>query len=106
MAQEFVTVATDAAVAENSITRIEINGQPVVLSRIGGKLCAIGGICTHEQAELAEGDIEGGIIYCPLHGSGFEMLTGKVHNGPAADPVAAYDVKSVDGKVQVSTTPS
>ncbi len=102
---EFVAVMPLAEVPEATIVRFEVDGEPRILVRYGDRLYAVHGICTHEEAELAEGDLENGIVYCPLHGSGFELATGRVVSLPATDPLPVYEVHVRDGMVYVSRPP-
>jgi 3-phenylpropionate/trans-cinnamate dioxygenase ferredoxin subunit len=45
---------------------------------------------------LSEGDVEGCEIECWLHGSRFDLRTGKPSGPPATEPVPVYAVR-VDG---------
>gem|GEM_PF-187563 len=102
---DFVAVMPLAEVPEATIVRFEVDGEPRILVRYGDRLYAVYGICTHEEAELAEGDLEDGIVYCPLHGSGFELATGRVVSGAGDTPSSVYDVQVRDGIVYVSRQP-
>ncbi|MCS7050919.1 MAG: CDGSH iron-sulfur domain-containing protein [Thermomicrobium sp.] len=101
----FVPVQPLAEVPEATLVRFEVEGAPRLLVRFGERLYAVDGICTHEEAELAEGDLEDGVVYCPLHGSGFELATGRVTSLPATRPLPVYDVVVRDGVVYVSRRP-
>lgn len=100
----WVRVMAEAEVEEGNIYGFEVDGEERILTCVAGKICALDGICTHEYAELVEGDIEDGILWCPLHGSGFDVETGAVTNLPATTPLATYDVVVEDGEVYVSPT--
>ena len=102
---DFVPVKPLAEVPEATVVRFEVDGAPRLLVRFGERLYAVDGICTHEEAELAEGDLEDGVIYCPLHGSGFELATGRVTSLPATKPLPVYEVVVRDGMVYVSRQP-
>lgn len=101
----YVPVRPLAEIPEAQIVRFEVDGEPRILVRYGERLYAVHGICTHEEAELAEGDLEDGVLYCPLHGSGFELATGRVTALPATKPLPVYDVVVRDGIVYVSRQP-
>lgn len=58
-------------------------------------------ICSHEFSELSQGMIVDGDVYCPKHGSRFDIRTGKVHNYPATRPVRTFEVKVEGGIVFV-----
>jgi len=50
---------------------------------------------------LSEGEVEGCLLECWLHGSQFDLRTGKPVSLPAIDPVPVYPVKIEDGTVFV-----
>jgi 3-phenylpropionate/trans-cinnamate dioxygenase ferredoxin subunit len=53
-------------------------------------------LCSHEEVELSDGDLDGCEVLCPAHGSCFDVRTGKPNGLPAVDAVAIYPV-SLDG---------
>ena len=58
--------------------------------------------CSHEYSPLHEGMIVGGDVYCPKHGSRFEIRTGKVKDFPATRPVKTYEVNvDEDGQIYI-----
>lgn len=76
--------------------RIEKNGEPLCVTRIGDEVFAIGDTCTHADASLAEGDVSDFKIECWLHGAEFDLRTGEALTPPAAAGVKSYSV-TVDG---------
>jgi len=101
----FVAVKRYEDIPEGAIVPFEVEGDERILVKLNGNLYALGGICTHEYAELAEGDLEDSILYCPLHGSGFDVQTGRVTSLPATQPLPVYDLRVVDGIVYVAREP-
>lgn len=85
--------------------QVEVAGLPVLLVRSGGAVFAIGDRCTHQGSRLDRGPVKlAGTLHtvtCPAHGSVFRLEDGAVVRGPAAEPVAAYDARVVDGRVKV-----
>ncbi len=63
---------------------------PIAVFSIGGALCAMRDVCPHAGASLADGELEGSIVTCPLHGSRFDVLTGRRLRGPADYPIRVY----------------
>ncbi|MCH6472495.1 non-heme iron oxygenase ferredoxin subunit [Sinomonas terrae] len=55
--------------------------------------------CTHEDASLAEGWIEGETVECPLHSSSFSLRTGKVLCLPATRDARTHRVEVAGGRV-------
>ena len=48
-----------------------------------GEVYAIDDTCTHQDASLADGWLEGCLVECPLHASSFDLRTGEVDQPPA-----------------------
>ena len=76
-------------------------GIALALYRLGGVVYATQGICTHAQAHLSEGYIEGDLIECPLHAAQFHIPTGKAQGGLATIDLLVYPVREVDGSIEV-----
>ena len=56
---------------------------PVAVFNADGELFAIDDTCTHQDASLSEGWLEGCLIECPLHAASFDLRTGKPTGPPA-----------------------
>lgn len=82
---------------EGKSVRVLAGGKPVAVFNVGGKLFAIGAVCTHVGGPLEKGPVADGKVTCPLHGSQFELATGHVVRGPAQRPTPAYRVRA-DGE--------
>jgi 3-phenylpropionate/trans-cinnamate dioxygenase ferredoxin subunit len=100
-----------AAVAATSVEKarrvlrqrpIDVVGDlPIAVVRSQGQLYAIENVCSHENVALSEGEVEDGTIECWLHGSRFNLATGRAIGPPATRPVPVYAVKVEDGDVYV-----
>jgi 3-phenylpropionate/trans-cinnamate dioxygenase ferredoxin subunit len=89
---------------ESGVARkVEIAGRAVAIIRIDDDLYAIGDTCTHQDISLSEGDVscEDRTVECWKHGSAFSLVTGEPESLPATKPVPVYDVRVVDGEVEV-----
>ena len=71
-----------------------------------GEFYAIDDTCTHQDASLADGWLEGCTVECPLHASCFDLRTGQPSGPPAKTPVRTHAVSVVDGVVYVSLRPA
>jgi 3-phenylpropionate/trans-cinnamate dioxygenase ferredoxin subunit len=58
-----------------------------------GDVYAIRDRCSHAEIPLSEGDVDGCLIECWLHGSSFDMRTGEPTSLPAFQPVPVYPVR-------------
>ncbi|MEU6441127.1 non-heme iron oxygenase ferredoxin subunit [Streptomyces sp. NPDC047046] len=85
-----------AELDEHTPKRVEIDGTPVAVVRTEGEVFAINDICSHANVSLSEGEVEDCQIECWLHGSAFDLRTGKPSGLPATRPVPVYPVQ-IDG---------
>lgn len=53
-----------------------------LLANVNGAIRIMDGLCSHRQGHLAKGKLKGNIVKCPVHGSEFDLETGKVLRGP------------------------
>ena len=67
-----------------------------------GELHAISDICSHGAVSLSDGEVEDCTIECWLHGSRFDLESGKPLGPPANRPVPVFPTKVVDGRVLVA----
>ncbi len=70
-----------------------LGGEEVLLANIGGTFYAIRNRCTHMGGPLSRGVLNGHVVTCPLHGSKFDVETGKVMGPPATLPERTFEVK-------------
>jgi len=75
---------------------------PVAVVRAGGEVFALHDVCSHEEVPLSEGDIYDHTVECYLHGSCFDLRTGKPTGPPATRPVPVYRVKIEGDDVYVA----
>jgi 3-phenylpropionate/trans-cinnamate dioxygenase ferredoxin component len=75
---------------------VEVAGVPVAVVRSGDEVFALRDMCSHEAVPLSEGDIYDHTVECWLHGSCFDLRTGKPTGPPATKAVPTYPVK-IDG---------
>ena len=68
----------------------------------GDEYYASDGLCTHEEALLAEGFVIDDVIECPMHNGRFSIRTGKALGAPACVDLRTYPVKLEGGRVFVN----
>ncbi|QIY69760.1 bifunctional 3-phenylpropionate/cinnamic acid dioxygenase ferredoxin subunit [Streptomyces sp. RLB1-33] len=74
---------------------------PIAVFDADGELYAIDDTCTHQDASLSEGWLEGCLIECPLHAASFDLRTGRPTCLPARRPVGTHRVTVDDGIIHV-----
>jgi 3-phenylpropionate/trans-cinnamate dioxygenase ferredoxin subunit len=101
----FVRVCSVADLPSVGAVQAEIAGNRVAIVRdSAGDIHAIDDTCSHANVSLSEGDVEDGEIECWLHGSRFDLRSGKPTGLPATVPIAVYPVKIDGDDVFVSVT--
>ncbi|MER7925459.1 MULTISPECIES: bifunctional 3-phenylpropionate/cinnamic acid dioxygenase ferredoxin subunit [unclassified Streptomyces] len=81
--------------------RLDIDPPVSVFHTDDGEVFAIDDTCTHQDASLADGWLEGCEVECPLHASKFDLRTGAVDAPPAKRPVRTHEVLVQDGMIYV-----
>lgn len=71
----------------------------VALYRTGSGLYATQDLCTHGNASLADGFLEGDEIECPLHAGRFCVRTGQATEAPADVPLRTFRLSTADGEI-------
>jgi 3-phenylpropionate/trans-cinnamate dioxygenase ferredoxin subunit len=74
---------------------------PVCVALTGGRVYALLDECSHQDVRLSDGEVEDGKIECWLHGSQFDLESGKPTCLPAVDPVPTYPVTIEGGDIYV-----
>jgi 3-phenylpropionate/trans-cinnamate dioxygenase ferredoxin subunit len=97
----FITVGEPGDVAPGSAVRIVAGGAEIAIYNVGGEFFATADVCSHDEASLADGELFGHVVECPLHGARFDVRTGKPLSLPAVYPVKTYEVRVVDDQLQV-----
>jgi nitrite reductase/ring-hydroxylating ferredoxin subunit len=55
-----------------------IDGEEIALFRLGDSFHAISNVCPHQHCPvLADGQLDGCVIQCPMHGWRFDVVSGK-----------------------------
>jgi nitrite reductase/ring-hydroxylating ferredoxin subunit len=99
----FTKVAETTDVPPGSMMMVKINKKELLIANVDGKFYAIDNRCTHMKGDLSKGTLKGKIVTCPVHGSQFNVTTGKNIQGPKilfyrakTGDLNSYEVK-IDG---------
>jgi len=99
MLGNWIEIADVAEVPEDGAFRAYHEGEPVCLYNVAGVIYATHDVCTHGQASLADGVVEGEDIECPLHQGKFHIPTGRAVGAPCTVDVKTYPLKIEKGRV-------
>ena len=82
----------------NEIRQVELDArEPIAIYNLDGEYFATDDTCTHGNASMAEGDIDGSEVYCPFHMGAFDIRTGEASVAPCSVPLKTYEVVIEDG---------
>ncbi len=78
----------------------------VAIARNGDEFFAIQDVCSHAEVALSEGEVTDCTIECWMHGSRFDLRTGKPTGLPATEPVATFPIEVRGDDIYVDATQS
>jgi len=101
MTQEFIEAGRAGELRPGTMKRIDVRGRRILLANVDGCWCAVDDTCTHEEASLSTGVLQGELVKCPLHGSRFNVCTGKALEEPAEANLRTYPVRLEGGRILI-----
>lgn len=93
MSEHFIKLANIDDLEEGNMRCITVHGRGILLANIDGTFYATDEMCTHEDARLCTGSLKNEYVKCPLHGSRFNLKTGKVVDEPADEDLRTYPLQ-------------
>jgi 3-phenylpropionate/trans-cinnamate dioxygenase ferredoxin subunit len=91
---EIVEIGTVAEVPLGSVRRFEVSGMAVAVVHTEEGIFALEDRCSHADVALSEGELDGCLLECWLHGSAFDVRTGIPQSLPALTPVRTFAVNA------------
>ncbi len=82
--QQFVDVADVNGVPEGKMKHVEVGEKEILLANSEGRIYALCDRCSHMNAPLSIGTLNGKVVTCPMHGARYDVTTGK----KVAEPMA------------------
>jgi naphthalene 1,2-dioxygenase system ferredoxin subunit len=95
----WIDVAAEADLFEGAGIAVAQEGQDIAVFKLEDGVYAINNLCTHGNAKLCDGFVEGHNVECPFHQAMFDVRDGSVSCGPATEPVKSWPVKIEEGRV-------
>lgn len=82
---------------KDDVIGVVVGGRDIAIYTVGGEVYATDNICSHGQARLCDGFLDGHEIECPLHQGKFDVRSGMPTCDPVTQAVRSYPVR-VDGR--------
>ena len=95
----WIDVAAEGDLFEGVGIAVTPDGHDIALYSVEGGVYATDNLCTHGNAKLCDGFMEGFEIECPFHQGKFDVRTGCATASPCTDPVKVWPVKVEAGRV-------
>lgn len=88
-------------VPENGVIQVTPPGfdDGIAVYRLDDGFYATDDMCTHAMVSLSGGEVEDGVIFCPLHGGAFDIRTGAATEFPCTRALKTYAVEERDGSL-------
>lgn len=102
MDNNWIDVSAVDEVPEEDVIGIDLEGKSVALYKVDGEVFATDNICSHGNARLCDGFLEGHEIECPLHQGKFDVRNGKAMCAPLTEDIKSYPVKIEGSRVFVA----
>jgi nitrite reductase/ring-hydroxylating ferredoxin subunit len=80
---------------------VEIASYHIALYRVGQEFYATGNICSHAEALLSDGVLDGCEIECPLHMGRFDIRNGEALTSPVEIDIPTYPIRVADDRLEV-----
>ena len=77
----------------DDVMAVAVAGRELALYSVGDAVYATDNVCTHGQARLCDGFLEGHEIECPLHQGRFDVRNGKPLCEPVTEALRCFPVK-------------
>ena len=90
-----------AGIEDEDVARFDHGDKTFAIVRVGERVYALDGLCTHEAAHLANGMVMDHIIECPMHNGRFDVRDGRAVRAPACIDLRTYPAKVEKGMVWI-----
>ena len=97
----FVKVGSINDVPPGTAKVYEVGDRAVVVCNVDGELYAVDDVCTHDEASLDQGELDGYEVECARHGARFDVRTGEVKALPAVVPIDTFNVRLQENDIEV-----
>jgi naphthalene 1,2-dioxygenase system ferredoxin subunit len=86
-------------VPADDVLGVVVAGRDVAIYGVGDQVYATDNLCTHGNARLCDGFLDGHEIECPLHQGKFDVRDGMPTCEPVTQAVRSYPVRIDGGRV-------
>ena len=100
-AENWVDALAADDLPRDDVIGVAVDGRDIALYAVGSDVYATDNVCTHGQARLCDGFLDGHEIECPLHQGKFDVRDGRPVCEPVTEKLRSYPVKIEGARVFV-----
>jgi naphthalene 1,2-dioxygenase ferredoxin component len=94
-------VAAEADLFEGVGLAVTPAGHDIAVFKLEDGVWAIDNLCSHGNARLCDGFVDGHRVECPFHQALFDVRDGSVACGPATEAIRSWPVRIEQGRVLI-----
>jgi naphthalene 1,2-dioxygenase system ferredoxin subunit len=99
---DWLDICDDDLVDDDDVVQLMTGPYRLAVYKIEGTIYVTDDRCTHQEASLADGYLDGTTIECPRHQGVFDICTGKALGPPLETNLRTYPVKVDNGRVLIN----
>lgn len=99
--EHWAQACSSADVDEGASWPAMVAGMPICLYRVQGRVYATEDRCSHGNAQLSDGDVQGFEVECPFHQGRFDVRTGQATLAPCTKPVRSFPAAESAGVIWI-----
>lgn len=95
----WIDAMSAADLPSDDVQGLIVAGRDIAIYAVGSEVYATDNLCTHGNARLCDGFLEGHEIECPLHQGKFDVRNGQPTCDPVTEALRSYPIKIDGGRV-------
>lgn len=98
---DWIDVCSFDDIDDEDVLRFDHVGSTYAIYRLGDKVYATDGLCTHEKIHLADGLVMEHVIECPKHNGRFDIRDGRALGAPVCVNLRTWPARLSEGRIQI-----
>ena len=98
---EWTDIGDEDIVEDDDVIQLSLDKARLAVYKISNVVYVTDDRCTHQEAALSDGYLDGRTIECPRHQGVFDVCTGKAMGAPLEHDLKTYPVKVAKGRILV-----
>ena len=98
----FTKIGQLSDIPNGAVKVFTVDDRDIAVCNANGSLYAMDNFCSHDDAPLDQGELDGCEIECPRHGARFNVENGAVTEGPAVLPLETFEIRVSGDDIEVN----